>query len=95
MVETNEVWGDPVELNDIPLDKDVCVVRSKLLMTCKGWELLVAQKLGWKIKGRFVALGDVIYSRDMTVRKDLGGEDHWAPVATLTGVRLVHARRTF
>jgi len=85
---TVPVFGKPQELRSCP--DDCRVVRTHLLTAIKHYEL---GKAKWRIKCRFVGLGDRIFNRWMKLLR-LPPGDFWAPVTSLTGARLVHARST-
>ncbi len=59
-----------------------------MLIGIKNWE----DPSKHKPKGRMVAMGNVLYNKRMGVLQDGDVGDLWAPVATLTGVRVVEAR---
>ena len=46
------------------------------------------------MKMRLVAMGNIMYNTRMQVRKDLGKDDLWAPVAGCLPVRVVNGRAT-
>ena len=75
-----------VELSSIP--ENAIVVKAKMLLGIKNWE----DPPNRKPKARMVAMGNVLYNKHMAVIKSGDLSDLWAPVATLTGVRVVEAR---
>lgn len=75
-----------IELDDVP--EDAIIVKAKLLLGIKNWE----DEAKRKFKSRMVVMGNVLYDKFMRIKKDASLADLWAPVASLTGVRLVEAR---
>lgn len=83
---TNKAWGPTEELELIP--EDAIVVKGKLLMSLKHWELHEALH-EWK--ARFVGMGNILFRKRMRVIRG-SGESLWAPVASLMGARFVQSR---
>ena len=77
---------DTVELSSLP--DNAIVVKAKMLLGIKNWE----DPANRKPKARMVVMGNVLYNKHMAVIKDGALSDLWAPVATLSGVRVVEAR---
>eukprot|EP00972_Heterocapsa_arctica_P103272 15217832-Heterocapsa_arctica.AAC.1 len=59
-----------------------------MLLDIKHWEDAALRKF----KARMVGLGNVIFDKFMRVVRTADLADFWAPVASLTGVRVVEAR---
>ena len=78
--------GEVVDLDSLP--EDAIIVKARMLIGIKNWE----DPSKRKPKGRMVAMGNVLYNKRMGVLRDGDVGDLWAPVATLTGVRVVEAR---
>eukprot|EP00974_Lingulodinium_polyedra_P075593 7325114-Lingulodinium_polyedra.AAC.1 len=81
-----EVFTFPVELESI--EDGAHVLKGKALISVKNWE----DKSSRKYKGRIVAMGNVIFDKFLKVKLNLPQHDLWAPVCTMTAVRVVEAR---
>ena len=79
-----------VELQSIP--DNAYVVKAKLLISIKNSE--AANPADQSVKARLVAMGNVIFDKNLKVRSSLPVHDLWAPVCSMTGVRVVQARVT-
>ena len=82
----DSIMGEVVELESLP--EDAYVVRAKLLLDIKHWEAVHARKY----KARMVVQGNVIFDKLMRIMRAADLADFWAPVASLTGARVVEAR---
>jgi hypothetical protein len=77
-----------VELKSIP--EGAYVVKGKLLVSLNNSE--AGKVEDQTIKARLVAMGNVIFDKNLKVRSSLPVHDLWAPVCSMTGVRIVQAR---
>jgi hypothetical protein len=82
----DSAMDETVELESIP-DKAI-VVKVRMLLGIKHWE----DETKHKHKARMVVMGNVLFDKHMSVLKGGDMSDLWAPVASLTGVRVVEAR---
>ena len=57
---SNKVWLPPQEPSTIP--EDALVVKGKLLISEKNWELPVALH---ECKARFVAMGNILFNKSV------------------------------
>jgi hypothetical protein len=67
-------------------------MKGKLLISLKHAEAMnLAEQ---SVKARLVAIGNVIFDGNLKVRSSLPAHDIWAPVCSVTGVRVVQVRAT-
>jgi len=83
---TETVLRDPVEIENIPANANV--VKGKLLISVKRLE----KEEDRVTKARLVAMGNVIFDKQLYVIKNAPAQDLWAPVCSMTGFRYVEAR---
>ena len=76
----------PVELDSI--ESDALVAKGKLILCVKSIE----NDAGGQIKARLVAVGNVLFDKHMSVRRDAALHDLWSPVASTAEARNVPAR---
>ena len=76
----------PVELDSI--ESDALVAKGKLVLCLKSIE----NDAGGQIKARLVAVGNVLFDKHMSVRRDAALHDLWSPVASTAEARIVPAR---
>ena len=75
----------PVELDSI--ESDALVAKGKLILCLKSIENSEGQ-----IKARLVAMGNVLFDKHMSIRRDTALHDLWSPVASTAEARIVPAR---
>ena len=75
-----------VELDSI--ESDTLVVKGKLILCLKSIE----NDAGGQIKARLVAMGNVLFDKHMSIRRDAALHDLWSPVASTAEARIVPAR---
>ena len=73
----------PVELDSI--ESDALVAKGKLILCLKSIE----NDAGGQIKARLVAVGNVLFDKHMSVRRDAALHDLWSPVASTAETRNV------
>ena len=76
----------PVELDSI--ESDALVAKGKLTLCLKAIE----NDAGGQIKARLVAMGNVLFDKHMSVRRDAALHDLWSPVASTAEARIAPAR---
>ena len=76
----------PVELDSI--ESDALVAKAKLILCLKSIE----NDAGCQVKARLVAMGNVLFDKHMSVRRDAASNDPWSPVASTAEARIVPAR---
>ena len=76
----------PVELDSI--ESGTLVAKGTLVLCLKSIE----NDAGGKIKARLVAMGNVLFDKHMSVRRDAALHDLWSPVAPVAEARIVLAR---
>ena len=75
----------PVELDSI--ESEALVAKGKLILCLKSIEDSEGQ-----IKARLVAMGNVVFDKHMSIRRDPALHDLWSPVASTAEARIVPAR---
>ena len=73
----------PVELDSI--ESDALVAKILCLKS-------IANDAGGQIKARLVAMGNVLFEKHTSVRRDAALHDLWSPVASTAEARIVPAR---
>ena len=73
----------PVELDSI--ESDALVAKGKLILC------LIENSEG-QIKARLIAMGNVLFDKHMSIRRDAALHDLWSPVASTAEARIVPAR---
>ena len=76
----------PVELDSI--ESDALVAKGTLVLCLNSIE----NNTGGKIKARLVAMGNVLFDKHMSMRRDAAMHDMWSPVALTAEARIVAAR---
>ena len=76
----------PVELDSI--ENDALAAKGELVLCLNSIE----NNTGGKIKARLVAMGNVLFDRHMSMRRDAAMHDMWSPVALTAEARIVAAR---
>ena len=76
----------PVELDSI--EDDALAAKGELVLCLNSIE----NNTGGKTKARLVAMGNVLYDRHMSIRRDAAMHDMWSPVALTAEARIVAAR---
>ena len=76
----------PVELDSI--ESDALVAKSKHILLC----LKSIENSESQIKARLVAMGNVLFDKHMSIRRDAALHDLWPPVASTAEARIVPAR---
>ena len=66
----------PVELDSI--ESDALVAKGKLILCLKS----IKNDAGGQIKAMLVAMGNVLFDKHMSVRRDAALHDLWSPVAS-------------
>ena len=72
----------PVELDSI--ESDTLVAICKLIL-CEN-------DAGGQIKARLGAMGNVLFDKHMSARRDAALHDLWSPVASMAEARIVRRR---
>ena len=75
-----------VELDSI--ESDALVVKGKLILCLKSIE----KDAGGQIKARLITMGNVLFDKHKSVRRDAALHDLWSPVASTAEARIVLAR---
>ena len=76
----------PVELDSI--ESDALVAKCKLILCLKS----IDNDAGGQIKARLVAVGNVLFDKHMSVRRDAALHNLWSPVASTAEARIVRAK---
>ena len=76
-----------VELDSI--ENDALVAKGKLIFCLKSIE----NDAGGQIKARLFAMGNVLFDKHMSVRRDAALHDLWSPVASTAEARTLRERR--
>ena len=83
--ESGAVTESPVELDSI--ESDALVAKGKLILCLKSIENSEGQ-----IKARLVAMGNVLFGKHLSIRRDAALHDLWSLVASSAETRIVPAR---
>ena len=70
------------------IESDALVAKGKLVLCLKSIE----NNTGGETKARLVAMGNVLFDKHMSVRRDAALHDVWSPVASTTEARIFRAR---
>ena len=76
----------PVELDSI--ESDALVAKGKLILYLKSME----NDAGGQIRARLVAMGNLLFDKHISVRRDAALHDLWSPVASTAEARIVPGR---